>query len=32
VVDTLVGGGGLDWFWAGSNDKITDRAAGEFVN
>jgi Ca2+-binding RTX toxin-like protein len=32
LADILVGDGGRDWFWAGSNDKIKDRAANELVN
>jgi Ca2+-binding RTX toxin-like protein len=32
VVDTLTGNAGLDWFFAGSNDKITDLQPGEQVN
>jgi hypothetical protein len=32
VVDTLTGNGGLDWFWAASNDKITDLQPGDQVN
>jgi Ca2+-binding RTX toxin-like protein len=30
--DTLYGAGGRDWFWAGSNDKLKDRARNEIVN
>ncbi len=32
VVDTLVGDGGLDWFWIGVGDKIKDRGKNEIVN
>src|SRR5207302_7584118 len=32
VIDTLIGGGGQDWFWAGANDRIKDRAKNEIVN
>jgi len=32
LVDILTGAGGRDWFWAGANDKIKDRAGNEFVN
>ena len=31
-VDTLTGNAGMDWFWDGSNDKITDLQSGEQVN
>jgi len=30
-VDTLWGGGGMDWFFAGTGDDIKDQHAGEFV-
>jgi hypothetical protein len=30
--DTLTGNAGLDWFFAGSTDKITDLQSGEQVN
>jgi Ca2+-binding RTX toxin-like protein len=32
LADILVGDGGRDWFWAGTNDKLKDRRASEFVN
>ena len=32
VVDTLTGGGGNNWFWDASNDKITDLHSGDQVN
>jgi uncharacterized repeat protein (TIGR01451 family) len=32
VRDTLCGEGGLDWFWAGANDRFKDRAHNEQVN
>jgi Ca2+-binding RTX toxin-like protein len=32
LVDILTGAGGRDWFWAGANDKIKDRAGNELVN
>jgi hypothetical protein len=31
VADTLTGGAGLDWFWAGSQDT-TDRSHTEQLN
>jgi len=32
AADTLIGDGGLDWFWIGTGDKIKDRAKNEIVN
>ena len=32
VIDTLIGDGGLDWFWRGTNDRIKDRGRNERVN
>jgi hypothetical protein len=32
VANTLTGGGGLDWFFKGKKDKITDPQPGEQVN
>jgi hypothetical protein len=32
VMDTLTGNAGLDWFFAGAGDKITDLQSGEQVN
>ena len=30
--DTLTGGAGTDWFWAGTGPEVTDVKAGELVN
>jgi Ca2+-binding RTX toxin-like protein len=32
LTDTLIGDGGRDWFLAGANDKVKDRAGNEFLN
>ena len=32
AVDTLIGDGGLDWFWIGTNDKMMNRTKNEIVN
>jgi acrosin len=32
AADRLTGGGGMDWFFAGSGDTIADYQGGEFVN
>jgi Ca2+-binding RTX toxin-like protein len=31
-VDTLTGGGGMNWFFTGANDKVTDYQSGEQIN
>jgi hypothetical protein len=32
AADRVSGAGGTDWFWAGANDGLPDRQAGETVN
>src|SRR5262249_48314666 len=32
VIDALTGAGGRDWFFAGTRDKLKDRAANEFAD